>query len=212
MAQLPATTEDLLTHLDNAIARVNASDGDVGDFLKLTKAEEWIYGKDGLETQEGSKWAIDPRSFAMGFIAWSEDSKVLGDHMASVYSAPVLQSELPSVDADWDEQVAFNLTCVSGEDKKTRVVYKTTTQGGVKEFKRVLMELRGRAKAGQEEIVPVVLLQSDSYQHSVKKYGRVITPIFNITEWHSLDAGVEDVDQEVLEDEKPKGRRRRKVA
>ena len=64
--------------------------------------------------------------------------------------------------------------------------------------------------------VPLIELKVEHYMH--KKYGKVLTPIFNITDWVSMDANAveepEDAELEVAaEPEAAEGaRRRRRVA
>jgi hypothetical protein len=64
--------------------------------------------------------------------------------------------------------------------------------------------------------VPLLELKVEHYQH--KTYGRIFTPIFDITDWVSMDANtVEETEEAVLETaaepEAAEGtRRRRRVA
>ena len=219
MSNLPTTTSDLIGSLlavETQIAAPQAGDG--MDYLGLKASTGWTYGQDNIETEAGAKWAINPASMAKGFIAWSDDSKVIGDVLQPVTQGLIQRGELPVLDdntATWAEQCGFQLMCVSGEDEGTQVMYKASTQGASKEFARLYNEIIAKAKSGSADIVPIVLLDRGSYQHSVKKYGMVTFPVFDIVGWQ----GVEDtevseepeVEEEVAE-EAPKRRRRRKVA
>jgi hypothetical protein len=65
----------------------------------------------------------------------------------------------------------------------------------------------------QTKPVPLLSLKSEHYQH--KTYGRIFTPIFEITDWVSMDANSveesEDAELEVAADaEAAEGARRRR--
>ena len=215
---LPANLSDLKGSIMKAKQRLAATTrSSSDDFLRLTKAMDWEFGADDAEVKTGSKWAINPQSFQMGYIAW-HNSEVQGEAMASIHEDPITQDILPAVGADWDAQVAFQLRCVSGEDKGHQVMYKTTSRGGKVEFDRVLTELLNRLVDGEAAFVPIVKLEATSYKH--KKFGKIVTPIFDIVDWKTMDdeaiaedAEDEDDDDDEAEDETaPKRRKRRKVA
>jgi hypothetical protein len=215
MSKLPATIQDMLANLGTAIASINTpGEGEGGDFLKLTGALGWTYGQDAIEVQEGSKWAINPSSMSMGFIAWAsgDASEVLGDVMRPIRDGIPLRTELPELDdssATWDEQVAFQLVCLTGEDATTQVLYKASTLGGIKAFKQLLIEIQTRASNRESDLVPIIKLEKGSYPHKVKKYGTVTFPVFNIIEWKGLEDGPDTVEDEPEAEEKPKAKRKR---
>ena len=88
--------------------------------------------------------------------------------------------------------------------------------GSNKEFARIYNEIIARAKSGKGDIVPIVLLDRGSYQHSIKKYGMVTYPVFDIVGWQGMDdtkvSEEPEAEEAVVEEEAPKRRRRRKVA
>ena len=77
--------------------------------------------------------------------------------------------------------------CVDGTDAGTEVVFKTTTDGGNKAIVVMVERVRDRLNGGQHDgkVVPIVLLENDSYPHS--QYGRVWIPVLTIVDWMSLD-------------------------
>jgi hypothetical protein len=227
-SNLPTTTSNLIGSLLAVETQIVAPQvGDGAEYLKLTGATGWTYGQDSVETQEGAKWAINPASMAKGFIAWSMNSTVIGDVLKPVTEGLVLRSELPELteksENGWTSQCGFQLVCLTGEDAGTNVMYKASTQGADKEFARLYNEIITKAKSGSSDIVPIVLLDSGSYPHKIKKYGQVTFPIFDIVGWQGLeDTELEETDEapeieeeveEVVEENAPqKRRRRRKVA
>lgn len=223
MSNLPTTTSDLIGSLLAVETQIAAPQSGGGmDYLQLKASTGWTYGQDNIETEEGAKWAINPASMAKGFIYWSKDSKVLGDKLQPVTQGLIQRASLEEInepsDDGWQSQCGFQMMCVSGEDEGTQVMYKASTMGADKEFSRLYNEIIARAKSGAADIVPIVLLDRGSYPHSVKKYGMVTFPIFDIVGWQGLEdtevseeAEPEAVEAEVAE-EAPKRRRRRKVA
>jgi hypothetical protein len=106
------------------------------------------------------------------------------------------------------------MVCTNGEDKGMQARYTTTSVGG----KKALEQLAAVAIADQvdkDPTKPVALLtlKSEHYQH--KKYGKVIVPVFEITDWVSMDTDSveesEDAELEVAADaEAAEGARRRR--
>lgn len=152
-----------------------------GDFLKLDKHDGlWKYGTGETEVQEGSHWAINPKSLMMGFISWGTKGDVLGKKLNPI-GMPVDPSTLANTGARWDECIAMDLRCMNGEDEGTQVIYEQNSYGAKKAFMDVLQALQLQLAKDPANLVPVVLLESDSYQH--KTYGKIYNPIFTIVKF-----------------------------
>ena len=158
------------------------------DFLKLSKRDGlWYYGASETEVQEGSMWAINPGSLRMGFMAWGK-GQVLGKRLLPILAGPAVdRSTLPNVGAEWTETVAMQLRCMSGEDIGKQVEYEQNSYGGKKAFAELLQAFQIQIGQDQVNIVPLVVMKSDSYDH--KEFGRIYTPIFEIVKWVSLQGG-----------------------
>lgn len=206
MSTLPATVTNLITALEKASHTPALSSNSGKHYLKMAKGGFWAYGADEKEVEEGSKWAINPNSFATGFACW-DDGKNLGEEMALITEEPILRHQLPDLGAPWKDQVGLQLACISGEDKGTECIYTATSVGGKNAFKAILNAVLERGRGGHADIVPVVELDVDSYKH--KSYGKVFTPVFSIVSWATLDGLVADVEDDVEEDEPTPRRRRR---
>src|SRR5262249_31334731 len=74
-----------------------------------------------------------------------------------------------------------------GADAGVEVIFKANTDGGIKAIVLMVDLVRDRINSGQHDgkIVPIVLLEKDSYQHS--QHGRVWIPVLNTVDWMSLD-------------------------
>lgn len=163
------------------------------DFLKLSKRDGlWYYGASETEVQEGSLWAVNPGSLRMGFMAWGK-GEVLGKRLLPILSGQsVDRSTLPNVGAEWSETVAFQLRCISGEDEGKQVEYEQNSYGGKKAFAGLCQALQVQIAQDQVNIVPCVVMKSDSYDH--KQYGTIFNPIFEVVKWVSLSGVVASAD------------------
>jgi hypothetical protein len=181
-----------LAALQTALANVNTAAviGRTGLPMLLFKREgsgTWMFGQKKTIPEPGSKWAINPLTFKWGCISFSDANKVVGEHLVSVSQPKPLITDMQDVGFPWQEQWAVNLKCLDGTDAGAEVVFKATTDGGVKAIVLTVDQVRDRLNSGQHDgrIAPIVLLEKDSYQHS--QYGRVYFPVLNIVDWMSLD-------------------------
>jgi hypothetical protein len=79
------------------------------------------------------------------------------------------------------------MKCLDGADAGVEVVFKTTTVGGINAVAMMIELVRDRLNSGQHDgkVVPIVLLEKDSYQH--RERGKVWIPVLNNIDWMSLD-------------------------
>jgi len=173
-----------------------------GVILKMDKTGHWVYGADQTEVDRSGVWAVNPLSFIHGYIAWGE-GEVLGEHMVPITEElPELDAAPPNAKRGWEPQVGMSLKCISGEDKNVEARFTTTAVGGKKAMHALAMKVAEQVEKDQEKPVALVKLGSDHYQH--KSYGRVFTPVFEVTDWIGLNGPVEE---EVADTDT--GRRRR---
>jgi hypothetical protein len=177
-----------VTHFQKALATTkNAVGVEAGgkQFLKLAKGQDyWVYGQKDTEVEGGSLWAINPMSLQTGFVAWKQ-SKPIGKRMGSIFNPPIRRDELEDVGAPWDEAVAFDLVCISGEDTGVECQYNANSYGGRKAFTFIMDEMMKQSAIDPGKLVPVVELVTDSYVH--KDYGKTYNPVFEIKEWRAMD-------------------------
>jgi hypothetical protein len=170
--------------------------------LRMGRDGLWIYGVDDVDVQDGSLWAINPFSIAMGFVAWGAQTgpdgkpgpnkgKLLGERMALITdpqpdlaTLPVIP-DLPTSSAEWKAQAAFDILCLNGEDAGVQLHYKVTSVGGVRAVEGLLAQVIKQIDAGGD-CIPVVQLASDSYDH--KTWGKIYVPVFDVVEWKARDA------------------------
>lgn len=154
--------------------------------LKMDKTGHWVFGADQTEVEDDSIWAVNPFSFVHGYIAWGE-GVVLAEKMAPV-SDPLPETG-PAPDGSkrgWEMQVGMTLACTNGEDEGMQARYTVTSVGGKKAVQALAIAIAEQVDTNPEKPVPLVRLKKEHYQH--KSYGRIYTPVFDITGWASLDA------------------------
>jgi len=79
------------------------------------------------------------------------------------------------------------MKCTNGADAGVEVIFKATTDGALKAVVLMVDQVRDRINGGQHDgkIVPIVLLEKDSYPHP--QYGKVWVPVLTIVDWMPLD-------------------------
>jgi hypothetical protein len=198
--------------LSSALRTIQTDVGDGGGMviLKMDRTGHWVFGADQTEVEEDSVWAVNPFSFVHGYIAWG-DGTVLAEKMASVVDP--LPETGPAPEAakrGWEMQVGVTLACTNGEDKGMQVRYSATSVGGKRAVQTLAAAIAEQVEKDQTKPVPLVSLRKEHYQH--KSYGRIFTPIFEITGWASLDTGPDEAPEPEVEEEvaaeAPRRRRR----
>jgi hypothetical protein len=158
--------------------------------LKMDKTGHWVFGADQTEVEETSTWAVNPFSFVHGYIAWG-DGEVLAEKMVPVADPlPEVDAAPPNAKRGWELQVGMSLKCMSGEDKGLEVVYNVTSVGGKRAVQKLALDIAAQVEQDQSKPVPVVRLKKEHYTH--KSYGRIFTPVFDITAWVSLDGQADE--------------------
>jgi len=168
------------------------------------------------EVEEDSLWAANPFSFVHGYIAWGK-GEVLAEKLVPV-SEPLPQLDPAPAGAErgWEMQVGMMLVCTNGEDKDMQARFTATSVGGKRAVQALAVAIADQVEKDQNKPVPLIELKSEHYQH--KTYGRIYTPIFDITDWVSMDTNtVEETEDAELEVAAEPGaaegaRRRRRVA
>jgi len=181
-----------LAALQAALANVNTAAivGRTGLPMLLFKREgsgTWMFGQKKTIPEPDGRWAVNPMTFKYGFICFSDANKVIGEHLVPVSQPKPVITEMQDTGFPWQEEWAVNMKCISGADNGVEVVFKATTDGGIKAVVLLVDLIRDRINGGQHDgkIAPIVLLEKDSYQHG--QYGRVWFPVLNNVDWMPLD-------------------------
>lgn len=202
-AKLPS-----VQNLSTALRSLEHEVGGTGmAILKMDKTGHWVFGADQTEVEDDSTWAVNPFSFVHGYIAWGEGD-VLGEKMVPVADPlPEMDVPPPGAKRGWELQVGMSLKCMSGEDKGLEVAYNVTSVGGKRAVQKLALDIAAQVEKDQTKPVAVVRLKKEHYTH--KSYGRIYTPIFDITSWIGLDGQADEMPaSEPAADAAPVRRRR----
>ena len=145
----------------------------------------WMYGQRRTVVEDGSCWAVNPLMFKYGYICFDNANKPT-ERLVSVSLPMPLSTELPDNGFKWQEQWAVNLKCIDGADAGTEVVFKSSTDGGIKAIAGLIEAVRDQLSGGQHggKVSPIVRLEKDSYPHS--QFGRIWFPVLPIVDWMPL--------------------------
>lgn len=194
----PASTAiGALAGLRQGLANVRQSIPQTGDaFLRLLKDGGWVYGAENIEVEDGSTWAVNPLSLRHGWVSWTDHknqkNEVAGEVMVPMTAPLPLQTDLRDTGWKWDQQVAFQLKCMSGEDTGEQTLYKTVSVGGMNAVAKLVSDIMAQLDKDPEHPVPIVRLLSDSYLHKV--YGKTYVPVFKIVGWATMTDAPEIVE------------------
>jgi hypothetical protein len=183
------TSLEALAKALNNVCMTTTSGRSFLPMLKFASRENgvWAFGQKKIEVENGSKWAVNPRTFQHGYISFSPGKKQAGERLVSIAQPMPVLADLPDTGLKWDEEWAVNLKCTTGTDTGVEVVWKATTNGGYQAINMLMDAIRDRINGGQHDghIVPIVQLEKDSYQHP--EHGRICTPLLTIVGWMSPD-------------------------
>jgi hypothetical protein len=184
--------QDLLGGVAN-IANTIADAGGVSTglpFMGINQQGFWSYGQDRTEVEPGSRWAIDVRTLQHGYIAWpdqkAKERKPLGEKMVPANSPLPDLATLPNVGQPYQVQFAFQLMCMSGEDKAAQALFKNGSYGAKAAIQSLVEELRKQARVNINLMCPVIELQVRSYFHPDWKRD-IYNPVFAIKKWITFE-------------------------
>lgn len=149
--------------------------------LRVDQREgKMVYGPDNVVASELSKWAVNPHSLQMGWVLW-RDSVKEGEVMA-----PIGEELDRPQGADWQKQISFELTCISGDDEGELVRLQNSSKGALQAWDSLLMEISRRPNV--DYMSPIVQLSTTSYY--LKKYNRdVHNPHLAVVDWLNPKTG-----------------------
>jgi len=180
-----------IASLAAALANVPIGIGRTGLPTMLFKSREdggtWGFGQRRTIPEEGSRWAVNPLTIQWGCISFGDGNKVVGERLVPITQPKPLIADMPDTTFPWQEEWSVNMKCLDGADAGVEVIFKATTDGAIKAIVLLVDELRNRLNGNQHngKIVPIALLEKDSYQHV--KHGPTPYPVLNRVDWMSLD-------------------------
>lgn len=156
-------------------------------FLKMDKTGVWSWGPDEEPVEEDTPVYVDPMGFVHGWQCWADtelpgvEAELLGDIVVPMYEPlPERPPKVPENGRNWGEMRGLSAV-VDGQ----KLVYSTTSVGGLKAIASLAQEYAQQFTKDPGKMIAVLSLQSDSYKHKNKTYGRVYIPVFEVTKWVS---------------------------
>ena len=198
-AGLPA---DFLQKLSSGIAESRATTiiaGGGKPLLRLLKGGHWVFGQSNEEVQPGSRWVVNIRSLAHGYICWVE-----GQLRGEVLTSMTTQKPPRPADIDgvpFQELRTFDLKCIDGDDAGTEVLHKVNSISGIRAVDGLLAAIFAQLAANPDYPCPVVRFGADWYPH--KQYGRIDTPVYEVVGWSDMNGNLVDQTQIALPPDAP---------
>jgi hypothetical protein len=165
--------------------------GDTGRQLLLFKSRAggiWVLGKKRLIPEADSRWAFNPATFRWGWVYFDARNRS-HEVMVSISEPKPDAATLPDMGFPWQEQRAVDVRCLNGANTGAEPTLKVNTVGGVQAVDGLIDAIRDRVLGGLHDgkIVPIALLESDSYQHADREKGEIWFPVLTIADWAALD-------------------------
>ena len=126
-----------------------------------------------------SEWYKDSYALARGSEKRMAEVQPVSDALPEMDTPP------PGAKRGWEMQVGMSLKCMNGDDKGMEARYNVTSVGGKRAVQKLALEIAAQVEKDQTKPVPVVRLKKEHYMH--KSYGRIFTPVFEITNWIDLE-------------------------
>lgn len=188
----------LRSALNTVTAVLPASDGGM-PYLRLLKDGEWVFGKDDVVVQQGTKAVVDVKSAKVGYACWTDRAKNkmkdvrLGEVMADVFKGEPVprEADLPKhVDpetgepAQWKLQASFVVKLLDGDNAGQPLLWKTSSYNGLLSASELSRQIAARVDEGNEAVFPVIEIRSVAAKNA---YGRFYKPDMRIVGWMTED-------------------------
>jgi hypothetical protein len=146
----------------------------------------WVLGRKRLAIEAGSRWAFNPATLEWGWVYFDAQNKPR-DVMVPISEPKPDRASLPDVGFEWQEQRSANVRCLDGANAGVEAIIKLNTVNGVRAVDGLIEETRDRIIGGQHDgkIVPIALLERDSYQNS--EHGKIWFPVLTTVDWMPLE-------------------------
>jgi hypothetical protein len=173
-----------------ALKQTSREAAPAASFLRMDKTGSWAFGVEADEVPADAEFAVNPEGFAHGYVAWGEGEK-LGEVIGPVTDAIPETGPVPGGARGWEFQLGMSLkgapnSVMAGLD----LTYRASSVGGKRAIAALSKQIAERLEEGEDALVPVITLGSDSYKH--KQYGKIYNPVFEIVRWVKVEQLVEE--------------------
>lgn len=199
------TGQDLLDTRSDPYAALGAKLDQDGLFLKFSKGE-YVYGQTKEELRLGKRLIVNVPGLRHGWVRW-RDGKPVENLMELLTDMLPIKSRDELGDTDeslWerddrgDPQDPCVMTySVELSDPASGEVYNfsTTSVGGKKAVGKLLKAFSLKHRM-EPNLLPIVELQRDSYNHTNPRFGKIYNPLLPIVGWTDANnPSVDDVNE-----------------
>ena len=136
----------------------------------------WTFGQKRIVVEDGSRWAVNPRSFKRGYICFGDGNKLLGERLVSVTQEMPNLAELPDKGSPWQAAMGRQPEMPRRHRCRRRGDLQADDRRRHPGRRRADRGVRDRLNGGQHDgkVSPIVLLEKDLYPQ--RQFGRVWTP------------------------------------
>lgn len=168
-----------------AVVNMRKSGGTQSSYLKMDKGGNWTWGQDETPVEPEDKVYVDPAGFVHGWQCWADTdidgvtSALLDSVIVPMHEPlPERPAKIPENGRAWSQSVGMSCL-LEGE----ALVYTTNSVGGRNAIAKLGDDYMKQYKRDPAKMIAVLSLQSDSYKHKNKTYGRIYTPVLEVVEW-----------------------------
>jgi hypothetical protein len=160
----------------------------------------WVHGAASEKVEAGAMLAVNPLSFAHGWVNWIQGTNGGKSRKVGEVMGPMTQDAPPCPDPveghPYSPQAAFGLKFLNGKDEGLEVVFRSPSMGGT-EAALALVQTFQRHYAtdeGKHFPCPVIELRNTNYRHA--SYGLIYKPVFEVVGWADMNGNMpEDFDE-----------------
>lgn len=150
----------------------------------------WSHGSELEPFDPSGRYAFDPTSFRVGFVAWVDKKPSI--HMVLVGEPEIDPATLPNIGVAYDKGYSAHFKAISGKQAGKMFLYRVNSHGGRDFFEKLIRDI-GQATVdfglaeSEDYAVPVVSLEQSHYPH--REWGKVFKPEFTVHEWLRFSDG-----------------------
>ncbi len=179
--------------------------GESRNILKFRRGK-FLYGVDNIRLPEGTQLVANMAELSLGWIRW-EDGKPDEERLSRLIDCEPVpkRKDLGDTDKDlWevgedgvpqDPWQFTNHLPLKDPESGEEFIFATSTRGGIGAI-GALSKKYGEAYRQKPGKLPVIELNTDSYDHPIKRYGTIDVPVFTLVDWVDEDDLMEEEPQE----------------
>jgi hypothetical protein len=164
----------------------------IGDLLRFAKGD-WLAGRNGDEMPRGARLIVNVADMRIGWQCW-KGGKPVDARLGRVADSfvPPTRAALGDMDEDeWDRDEKgnprdpwqfTNVLVMKAEKGDQLYTFSASSKGQLGAVAKLVGEYGKRVRSHPSDL-PIVALEVDSYQHTIKERGRIKVPVLKLVGW-----------------------------